>query len=174
MTKVKPAKVKAVPKDIKLRAKKQEINRLLEEGEALAVLELIGQERQQGTSEKKLAVEYPLALNGVIEQGQSLLAGNRPGQAGKLFRSVLNSLPESSDLLSNVILISGELESKIELCGKQLMEQGLIVYRAGQLDDAIEVWEQILAFDTQHQAGRKAIQTAKVQLTNLKRIKADK
>ena len=44
------------------------------------------------------------------------------------------------------------------------MEQGLMNYRAGKLDDAIKVWEKIIVFAPQHQASQKAIQTAFVQL----------
>ncbi|MFP4452085.1 MAG: hypothetical protein ACOCR8_05640 [Desulfosalsimonas sp.] len=50
------------------------------------------------------------------------------------------------------------------------MEQGLVSYRQGRLDDAIYIWNRILAFDPHHQAGRNAIQTARTQQSNLEKM----
>jgi tetratricopeptide (TPR) repeat protein len=172
--KIKTPEKKIVSKDNQQLEKKQEIRSLLGKKHFLAALKGINRETKRGISEEKLAPEYLQALNGAIEQGELLLVENNLGQAGVLFRAVLNSLPDSSDLLLNVDLAPREIESRMNLCAEQLMEQGLIIYRAGRLNDAIEVWEKIMAFMPQHQASQNALQTAYVQLANLKKITEDK
>jgi hypothetical protein len=54
------------------------------------------------------------------------------------------------------------------------MERGLAAYRSGDLDQAITDWKLIRAFAPEHQASRKALQTAEIQLANLKKVRAEK
>ncbi len=153
--------------------RREEIASRLEERAFLAALEKIRQEVAGGTPEKDLAGEYLRALNGAIEEGQAQLKEDNPGQAGLLFRAVLDSFPKDSELVSQVTLPPPELEEMIELCANKLMEKGLGFYRAGKLNDAIKVWKQALAFQPQNQAIRNAIQTTDTQLKNLKSITDD-
>jgi tetratricopeptide (TPR) repeat protein len=157
----------------RLSQKKEEINRRLDAREFYSALEEIRREVNRGTPEKDLAPEYLLALNGVIVQGQFQLKEDNPGRAGLLFRAGLDSFPKDPDLASTVDLTSAELEAKIDFCADKLMEKGLIAYRVGNLNDAIEVWKQALAFHPQHQPCLNAIQTAYTQLKNLKSITDD-
>jgi hypothetical protein len=157
----------------RLSQKKDEINRRLDAREFLAALKETKREVNRGTPEKDLAPEYLLALNGVIVLGQSQLIKDNPGQAGLLFRAGLDSFPKDPDLASAVDLTPAELEAKIEFCADKLMEKGLIAYRVGNLNDAIEVWKQAFAFHPRHQPCLNAIQTAYTQLKNLKSITDD-
>lgn len=153
--------------------RRDKINQHLGRGDFRTALAMVRKDIKQGTPEKELKAEYLQALNGVIGQGQALLTKNNPEQAGLLFRTALSNFPTSAELIPNAHLSSQELHSKIKLCATHLTEKGIIAYRAGNLEEAIKVWEKILIFYPHHQASQDSIQTAHIQLTNLKKITAD-
>ncbi len=149
---------------------KVKIQGRLEEKEFLAALDLIRHELKHGASEEKMAGPYLKALNGTINKGQRRLDKNEYSRAGRLFRKALDSFPKDPGLAENISATPRELEFKIAFCADKLMERGLTLYRRGQLEEAIELWEKILSFDPHNQASRKAIQTTSTQLSNLKKM----
>ena len=174
ITVVKDDKALAIKREReRLAQKKEEINLRLEAGDFPAALEEIRREAGRGTPESDLAAEILPALNGAIAQAESQLQGNNPAQAGLLYRASLDGFPRDPELAAKVKLTAPELETKIGLCADKLMEKGLSAYRIGNLNDAIEIWKQVLVFQPQHQASQNAIQTAYTQLQNLKSITAD-
>lgn len=150
--------------------KKQAIDLQLEQGDVLAALKWVDPYLRQGTCGKSLSDAYLRALNHAILKGRSRLAENRPEEAGQLFRAASESFPKNSDLALKVLMTPAELDGRISFCADQLMEQGLMEYRQGRLEDAINIWEKIAVFAPGHQASRNAIRTAYTQLTNLKKI----
>ena len=152
---------------------KQQINRLLEATDFPAALVLIRQEVGRGIGEKDLQEQYLSALNGTIDLGESALTAHHPKQAGLMFRVALNNFPKAAELTGKADLTSSALNEKINLCADKLMENGLVAYRTGNLSKAIEEWQKISSFYPQHQASQKAIQTANIQLANLKKIEID-
>jgi len=152
---------------------KQQINHFLAVKDFPAALILIRQEVGRGIGEKDLQEEYLSALNGAIDQGESALTLNNPQQAGQMFRAALNNFPKVAELTRSADLTPAALNEKINLCADKLMENGIIAYRVGNLSQAIEEWKKISSFYPQHQASQKAIQTANIQLVNLKRIETD-
>jgi cytochrome c-type biogenesis protein CcmH/NrfG len=50
------------------------------------------------------------------------------------------------------------------------MEAGLVAYRSGEFAAAIDIWQQVLEFNPQHQAAKDSIQTTERQLVNLKAL----
>ncbi|HRD01618.1 MAG TPA: hypothetical protein PLP57_03105 [Candidatus Saccharicenans sp.] len=61
-----------------------------------------------------------------------------------------------------------DLSSAIKVCSQQLTNQGMIEYRKGNLKGAISIWESILTFDPENEQIKKAIQTARAQLQQIK------
>jgi len=153
--------------------KRQRLRRQIEAGEFLTALHRLDLKDRQFNDAPELAELYRRAVNAAIRQGQSRLAADKPGKAGLLFRAALTNYPQGARLADEIILTPGQLESKIAICAKKLMEQGLTVYRKGQLHQAIEVWQKILAFAPHHEASQNAIRTAHIQLNNLEKIEND-
>ena len=153
--------------------KKQRLRRHIEAGEFLTALDRLDLRDRHLNDATELAALYRRAVNEAIRQGQSRLAADKPGKAGLLFRAALSNYPRGPRLADEIALTHGQLESKIAVCAEKLMEQGLTVYRKGQLHQAIQVWQKILAFAPQHEASQNAIRTAHIQLNNLKKIKND-
>jgi acetyl-CoA carboxylase carboxyltransferase component len=54
------------------------------------------------------------------------------------------------------------------------MNSGLAVYRAGDLEDAINIWKRIREFLPEHTASKVAISTAEKQLKNLEKLVPEK
>ena len=82
-------------------------------------------------------------------------------------------MPANGDLLSRIEYSSVELNSYLNICSDKLMEKGLMEYRKGNLGNAISMWQDILKFDHDHEEASKAIDTATVQLNNLKKIEKE-
>lgn len=127
-----------------------------------------------GLPEAELAEEYGLALKGVLMQAEDYREKNLPEKAGPLYRVALDGYPKTPEAATRVGTRSDGITQGIETCADQLMERGLAAYRSGDLDQAITDWKLIRVFAPQHEASRKALQTAEVQLANLKKVRAEK
>jgi len=145
----------------------------LGKGEYREALQGLTQGARRGIPEKDLLPEYLLCLNGAIEKAQALLSESDPAQAGLLFRVVLDAYPRDSDIVASADLQPAELEGVLKVCADQLMDKGLVAYRAGNMGQAIDIWKQALIFYPTHQSCQMAIQTTYAQLANLQKITAD-
>jgi tetratricopeptide (TPR) repeat protein len=150
------------------------IRRHMQKKDYTAALKRIRRAVAAGTEEKELAPLYLQALHAVIKKGEARLAENAPAEAGLFFRAALDGYPECPALASKAALPKSALASRISCCADRIMEKGLLVYREGNLDRAIELWKEILAFAPDHQASRSAIRTAATQRANLERIDGGK
>jgi tetratricopeptide (TPR) repeat protein len=133
-------------------------------------LSLIGNEVKGGRSERSFGNLYAASINGLASKAVMLSGSGDYGQAGITFRKVLDHYPTDSSLLSEVDYSSAELISFMNACSDKIMEKGLMEYRKGNLGNATSIWQEILKFDPDHEGASKAIDTATVQLNNLKKI----
>jgi tetratricopeptide (TPR) repeat protein len=92
--------------------------------------------------------------------------------AGKLYRQVRLELRLPQAAVSNVSISLAELDRQLESCANQLLTQGLLAYRHGNLEEALEIWHKINIFNPQHTASQRAIQTTRLQLKNLEKLPA--
>ena len=65
-------------------------------------------------------------------------------------------------------MTSTQIADQLNSCAENLMEAGLVAYRAGEFTKSIDIWQQIISFNPQHQAALDAIETTQEQLTRLK------
>lgn len=165
---VPPASPPAKPAGPSLR---QKIQQQLAADNAPAALAMI---LTSGLPEAELAEEYGRALNGVLNKADELARREQPEKAGPLYRAALDGYPKTPAVAARVGTSSAKIEAGIDSCADRLMEHGLLAYRGGDLEQAIRTWKLIHGFAPQHQASRKALQTAEVQLANLKKVRAEK
>ncbi len=92
--------------------------------------------------------------------------------AGKLYRQIHLKLRQSKITVSNINISLAELDRQLESCANQLLTQGLLAYRRGNLEEALEIWHKINIFNPQHTASQRAIQTTRLQLKNLEKLPA--
>jgi len=91
--------------------------------------------------------------------------------AGRVYRILLNNLSSVSRLNGFISFNREGLTARIRDCKKILFEKGLEQYRSGNLNQAIALWENILAFDPENQEIKKAVDMATLQLRNLQKAK---
>ncbi len=92
-------------------------------------------------------------------------------EAGGIFRVLFESGITTRDFAQSLTFDDEYLMKHIKACSKALMEIGLMKYREEKLDEAIAIWKKILAFDIDDRSVRSAIDTATVQLQQLKNMK---
>ena len=151
------------------RAQKQ-ARRLLDEQKYAGAVNLIRDEISKGAEEQALAEEYLEAVNTCLESADGLLKTGDYPDAALLFKTVLDGYPKSPELQQRVALTRTQIADKLNTCAEKLMEAGLVAYRAGEFTRSIDIWQQILAFNPQHQAALDAIETTKQQLSTLKTL----
>ena len=77
--------------------------------------------------------------------------------AGWLYR-LLDGTPEREDKEDN---------QRIKICSRQLMNDGLALYRGGELEAAVRQWQKALRMDPDNTQIKKAVKTARTQLKNI-------
>lgn len=92
-------------------------------------------------------------------------------KAGELYSTLSHSGIGQKPLQGELSFDADYLDKRIRACAKMLIELGIVKYRAGDLEKAIAIWKKVLVFDPADQEARTAIETAKIQLQNLKQIK---
>jgi tetratricopeptide (TPR) repeat protein len=92
-------------------------------------------------------------------------------EAGSIYRALFESGITTRDFAQSLTFDDDYLDKQIKACSKTLMEIGLMKYREEKLVEAIAVWKKILAFDLDNKNVRSAIDTATVQLQQLKNLK---
>ncbi len=156
--------VKRVPPTDNLRKK-------MKKEEYLAVLRLIRKERENQKKEGLYRNEYISAINGLIYNGKLYYFMKRYEKGALTFRTVLNFFP--SDPEEKWLISDNHVRVKeyIDEGSRALMEEGLAEYREGNLGYAIKIWKKIIIFNPNYKEARKAIDTATVQLNNLRSLK---
>lgn len=141
---------------------------MLDKHEYAGAVNFIHEEVRKGAEEQALAEEYLQAANTSLERANELMKrAEYPGSAG-LYKTVLDAYPKAPELQQRVLLTSTQIADQLDICAENLMEAGLVAYRAGEFTRGIEIWQQIIAFNPQHQAALDAIETTEEQLSRLK------
>jgi len=122
-------------------------------------------------SESERVHVYSGAINGLIDMGDSAANKNAYGEAGVSYRKALDYYPSEAAIAKKVRLPKEKLLVNIGNSSNMLMEAGLLKYRAGQLEEAIATWNRIILFDPKNAEAGKALETATIQLENLRKLK---
>jgi len=123
------------------------------------------QEVHSGRTESSLAKEYDLALRGGMNYCEALREKGEIGKSGICFHQLLNLYPRSLPMTG---VSPEQIKQRLCTCSDQLMAKGLAEYRAGQMQQAIDSWTELLLFNPERTEAKKAINTSSIQLRNLK------
>jgi tetratricopeptide (TPR) repeat protein len=145
----------------------QQARQLLIEQDYLGTIKLIQNKIGTSIDEQLLAEEYLLAANNCLDQASTLMEQGHYQKSALLLKVVQDSYPQDLKLQQQVSASPAQLRDKINICTEKLMEAGLAAYRSGEFATAIDVWEQVLAFNPNHQAAQNSVQTTQLQLSNL-------
>lgn len=148
----------------------QKIHQLLSEQDYAGAIDLIQEEFHKGVDDQALAEEYLQAANGSLILAESLTSQGYCSKAAILLKTVQDSYPKSLKLQQQIKASPVQIAERIDACTEKLMEAGLVAYRSGEFAAAIDIWQQVIEFNPQHQAAKDSIQTTERQLTNLKAL----
>lgn len=135
-----------------------------------STFELLQEAKEAGIPEKDLAPYYPASFNPLLDKAEVQRAAGDSSQAGKLYRSLLAAYPETAGAAKGIQMSPGSMYQQIKKCADDLMQQGLVHYRAGRLELAIETWTEIEAFLPEHQPSQTAVETTRTQMQTLRQL----
>jgi tetratricopeptide (TPR) repeat protein len=149
---------------------RKKIASLLEKRSYRRAIELMSGGNQPGSPAAGMGREYITAINGLITVGEEFLSRGDYAVAGQSFKWALESYPVEPSLRDRIRLDPKQLKKQMDTCSSRLMEQGLMEYRRGNLENATRKWKEIIAFDPGHKEAKKAIETATAQLRTLQNM----
>jgi tetratricopeptide (TPR) repeat protein len=127
-------------------------------------------ESMTGRYREGLEREYVLAINKQLELGNSAYSRGDYYTAAQTYKFVLNAYPGEPSLWQQISHDPNKIRSSMEHCLNQMMEQGIVEYRSGRLENAIVKWKDLLAINPDHQEAKKACDTATIQLQSLQNL----
>ncbi len=89
------------------------------------------------------------------------------GSAGKIYAVLLKNDKRFNGIEKIPAVGSLHLKEKLDHCKKSLYRQGVQEYRQGNLDKAIDLWQDLLVIDPQNTGIKEALRTARLQQKNL-------
>lgn len=128
-------------------------------------------ELMNGRNYAGLESDYVLAINGLLEAGETAFSLGDYAAAAHSFKGALDAYPPEHSLREHVSHSSKQIRSSMETCADRMMEQGLEEYRRGRLESAVSKWKEVLRFSPGHQEARKSIDTTAIQLQALQNLK---
>lgn len=135
-----------------------------------AALAVIREERREKGSSRLLEEDYLQILQALTVAGEKNFQRGDYQQAGKVSRTLLDHFPREQALAARLPVSREMVAKRLQTCADRLMDRGLTEYRAGNLQQAIDTWKGILVFSPTHDGAKKAIQTAEIQLKNLRSL----
>lgn len=147
---------------------KERLEALLRAGDYEGAASVINDRVKEGGSELSYMSEYAASINGLAAKGMGHLESMDYFAAGTSFRKAIENYPKNPAVQSKIKYSTSQLDAVLKECSQKLMEEGLIKYRDGALEEAVSVWKKILRFDPGHAEAKKSIETATVQLKRLK------
>lgn len=143
---------------------------LLGKKEYAQALELMTRKDHPRSPPAGMQREYLLAVNGLLESGETSLTAREYAEAGQAFTKVLAVYPVTPSLQGRVKWSAEQVAARVDSCSAKLMEEGLLEYRRGSLADAVRIWKELVAFNPEYRGARKAIETASRQLKALQAL----
>ena len=153
----------------------QEARRELKAGNYTKAVGLYQAALKDQPGEKSVRADYAAAILEIKAAGDKALAGRDYAAAGRIEALLLKNVASFQGLeeigkAAAVSLSKDRLVEAIKVCREGLTNSGLVEYRKGNLEKAIEIWDSLLAFDPGNAGIKKAVETAKAQLGKVKRV----
>jgi len=143
---------------------------LLTQGKFVEALALLQEGIDSGIEQQQLAKQLVRAMNQLLAQADHQSSQQLYLEAGILYRNALNHFPTDAAVSLQISRTADQIRAKIAECANQLLEDGLVAYRAGSLEQAIDVWSKIRQFHPTYKASQQAIRTTRTQLKNLEAV----
>jgi tetratricopeptide (TPR) repeat protein len=141
------------------------------EGKYQKAIDFYNTEHKRNPQDRVLVKEYVKSLD------DSRIAADRASgrddfaTACKTYHVLLQNYPDFKDFAHLLSFDRAQLNSRFANCKTAFYKKGFQEYRAGNLSEAISLWQDYLTIDPDNADIRKALNTAKTQQQNLQQKK---
>ena len=139
----------------------------MEAGEYQKAIDVYNVEYQKHPHDLSLAREYVKSIENIASAADKALAKEDFASAGRNYDVLLKNYAHFKGFDKELSFNSIYLNEKLSYCKKAIFKQGFQEYRKGNLSEAIELWQDLLAIDPQNTDIKKALKTATLQQKNL-------
>lgn len=139
----------------------------LKAGEYQKAIDVYNVECQKHPHDLSLAREYVKIIENIASAADKALDKKDYGSAGRNYDILLKNYAHFKGVDKKLSFKSIELNEKLSDCKKAIFKRGFQEYREGNLNEAIALWQDLLAIDPQNTDIKKALRTAKLQQKNL-------
>jgi tetratricopeptide (TPR) repeat protein len=141
------------------------------QGDYKKALDLSAAACRNNPADQGLLANYHQTIEDVRHAADVAFGREDFASSGRAYYVLLKSYPHYQKLNLEVSFDKEFLRARLKNCRAQLSRRALAEYRKGDLAEAISLWKSILAFDPQNAGIKKAVNTATIQLKNLKQNK---
>jgi len=114
---------------------------------------------------------YVATLENIVKKTDETYEKGYYALSGRQYSLLVKNIPWADRLSRDLSFQKNYLKKRIEDCRSSLSLSALSSYRSGNIETAISIWKSILSFAPEDQSARKALDTATIQLKNLKQRK---
>ena len=136
-------------------------------GEYQKAIDVYHVEVQKHPHDLSLAREYVKSIGNIASAADNALDKEDFASAGRNYDVLLKNYAHFKGFDKELSFNSIYLNEKLCYCKKAIFKQGFQEYRKGNLSEAIELWQDLLAIDPQNTDIKKALKTATLQQKNL-------
>jgi tetratricopeptide (TPR) repeat protein len=115
--------------------------------------------------------EYVKSLEDIKAAADGALNRENYASAGKTYKVLMKNYPDFKGFAHMLSFDREHLNTKLTNCKDSLSRKGFQEYRAGDLSEAISLWQGYLAIDPNNTDIKRALNTAKIQQKNLQQTK---
>ena len=141
------------------------------QGDYKKALDLSAAACRNNPADQGLLANYHQTIEDVRHAADEAFGRENFALSGRAYYVLLKYYPHYQKLNWKVSFDKEFLHTRLKDCGSHLSQRALAEYRKGDLAEAIHLWKSILAFDPQNAGIKKSINTATIQLKNLKQNK---
>lgn len=150
---------------------REQVSSYLKVGEFQRATDLSKDAYQKYPQDPGLRSGYVQTLKAIKLNGDRAFEKGDFALAGSVYELLLKHVSTVTRLNGSSPLNKEGLTAKVRTCIKNLFESGLEQYRSGNLDRAISIWKDILAFDPGNEEVERVVDRAALQLKNLQKTK---
>jgi tetratricopeptide (TPR) repeat protein len=149
----------------------REAHQHLKVGDFQKTIEIYKEIFQQNSKDSKVRRNYSKALEIIKKKADQAFKRKDFASAGRVYELLWRNYSHFTDVNPSLSWGMEFLNNRIQSCETFLYEKALDQYRSGNLWDATTIWKSILEFDPENAEIKKAVDTATIQLRNLRKIK---
>jgi hypothetical protein len=140
----------------------------MEAGEYQKAIDIYKVEYRKHLHDQALEREYVKSIENIKPVADKALDKEDFASAGRIYGILLKNYPHFKGFENKLSFNSTHLNEKLSYCKKALFKQGFQEYRKGNLNGAIELWQDLLAIDPQNTDIKESLRTAKLQQKKLR------